>query len=83
MSADIALPLILVFSVGSLAVAGYLASWVLKRDQGTAPMQAISNAIKEGAEAFLRRQNRTIASGTQAGRMSQAPSAFFFLTNAF
>jgi K(+)-stimulated pyrophosphate-energized sodium pump len=61
MSADIALPLILVFSVGSLAVAGYLASWVLKRDQGTAPMQAISNAIKEGAEAFLRRQNRTIA----------------------
>ena len=60
MSADIALPLILIFSVGSLFVAGYLASWVLKRDQGTAPMQAISNAIKEGAEAFLRRQNRTI-----------------------
>ncbi len=60
MSFELALPLILVFSVGSLFVAGYLASWVLKKDTGTAAMQAISNAIKEGAEAFLRRQNRTI-----------------------
>jgi K(+)-stimulated pyrophosphate-energized sodium pump len=60
MSPDIALPLILTFSIGSLLVAGYFASWVLKRDQGTSAMQAISNAIKEGAEAFLRRQNRTI-----------------------
>ena len=60
MSFDLALPLILVFSVGSLFVAGFLASWVLKKDTGTSAMQAISNAIKEGAEAFLRRQNRTI-----------------------
>jgi K(+)-stimulated pyrophosphate-energized sodium pump len=60
MSFDLALPLILTFSIGSLFVAGYLASWVLKKDTGTAAMQAISNAIKEGAEAFLRRQNRTI-----------------------
>ena len=29
MSFELALPLILVFSVGSLFVAGYLASWVL------------------------------------------------------
>ncbi len=61
MSHDLALPLILVFSIGSLFVAGYLMSWVLKRDTGTPEMQAISNAIKEGAEAFLRRQNKTIA----------------------
>jgi len=60
MSFELALPLILVFSVGSLFVAGYLASWVLKKDTGTSAMQEISNAIKEGAEAFLRRQNRTI-----------------------
>src|SRR5262245_11684569 len=60
MSYEIALPLILVFSVGSLFVAGYFMSWVLKRDTGTSAMQEISNAIKEGAEAFLRRQNRTI-----------------------
>jgi K(+)-stimulated pyrophosphate-energized sodium pump len=60
MSHELALPLVLVFSVGSLFVAGYLIRWVLRRDTGTAAMQAISNAIKEGAEAFLRRQNRTI-----------------------
>jgi H(+)-translocating pyrophosphatase len=61
MSFELALPLILVFSIGSLFVAGYLASWVLKKETGTSAMQEISNAIKEGAEAFLRRQNRTIA----------------------
>src|ERR1700736_5665994 len=60
MSYDAALPLILTFSVGSLFVAWFLAVWVLKRDTGTAAMQEISNAIKQGAEAFLRRQNRTI-----------------------
>ncbi len=60
MSHELALPLIMVFSIGSLFVAGYLMSWVLKRDTGTSAMQAISNAIKEGAEAFLRRQNTTI-----------------------
>src|SRR5262245_23114619 len=60
MSYDAALPLILVFSVGSLFVAWWLARWVLKRDTGTPAMQSISNAIKEGAEAFLRRQNTTI-----------------------
>ena len=60
MSYDLALPLIFIFSIGSLFVAGYLISWVLKRDTGTPEMREISNAIKEGAEAFLRRQNRTI-----------------------
>ena len=60
MSHELALPLVLLFSVGSLFVAGYLMRWVLRRDTGTPAMQAISNAIKEGAEAFLRRQNRTI-----------------------
>ena len=57
---DLALPLVIVFSVGSLFVAGYLISWVLKRDTGTPAMREISNAIKEGAEAFLKRQNLTI-----------------------
>jgi K(+)-stimulated pyrophosphate-energized sodium pump len=61
MSYDSALPLVLLFSIGSLFVAWWLARWVLKKDTGTAAMQQISNAIKEGAEAFLRRQNRTIA----------------------
>jgi len=60
MSSAYALPLIMTCSIGSLLVAWLLARWVLRRDCGTEPMQAISNAIKEGAEAFLRRQNRTI-----------------------
>jgi K(+)-stimulated pyrophosphate-energized sodium pump len=60
MSSAYALPLIMTCSIGSLLVAWLLARWVLRRNTGTEPMQAISNAIKEGAEAFLRRQNRTI-----------------------
>ena len=44
----------------SLLFAGYLARYVLRHDSGTQGMQEISNAIKEGAEAFLKRQNRTI-----------------------
>jgi K(+)-stimulated pyrophosphate-energized sodium pump len=52
--------LILGISVASLAVAGWLARWVLSKDTGTKEMRTISDAIKEGAEAFLRRQNRTI-----------------------
>jgi len=33
---------------------------VLRHSTGSEAMQRISNAIKEGAEAFMRRQNRTI-----------------------
>ena len=51
---------VLLISVGSLLFAGYLARYVLSWDTGTSTMQAISNAIKEGAEAFLVRQNKTI-----------------------
>jgi hypothetical protein len=40
MSSDNALPLILACSVGSLFVAWVLARWVLRRDTGTAAMQA-------------------------------------------
>src|SRR4030042_54891 len=48
-------------SVFGLLCAAYLAKWVLKHDTGTEERQKISNAIKEGAEAFLRRMNKTIA----------------------
>ena len=77
MSHELALPLIMVFSIGSLFVAGYLMSWVLKRDTGTSAMQAISNAIKEGAEAFLRRQNTTI------GLLAVLLAAVIFILYAF
>ena len=54
------LPLVVVLSALSLGVAVLLTIYVLRQDTGTAQMQDISNAIKEGAEAFLRRQYTTI-----------------------
>jgi len=48
------------FSVFGLFAAAYLAKWVLRKDTGSPEMRKISDAIKEGAEAFLRRQNMTI-----------------------
>jgi K(+)-stimulated pyrophosphate-energized sodium pump len=54
------LPVILLISVLSLIAAFLLARQVLRADTGTSEMQVIAGAIKEGAEAFLRRQYRTI-----------------------
>ena len=53
---------ILIFGISAFAlvVAVLLSQFVMKQDSGTAEMQTISNAIKEGAEAFLRRMNKTI-----------------------
>jgi K(+)-stimulated pyrophosphate-energized sodium pump len=50
----------LLVSLFALVVAGYLARYVLRQQSGTAEMQQIAEAIREGAEAFLRRQYRTI-----------------------
>ncbi|HEY7557051.1 MAG TPA: sodium-translocating pyrophosphatase [Candidatus Binatia bacterium] len=52
--------LVIAISFLSLLFAVYLARFVLQQNMGTDKMQEISNAIKEGAEAFLSRQNRTI-----------------------
>jgi H(+)-translocating pyrophosphatase len=59
-SVALLLTLVLGISLFGLAFAGYLARWVLSKDTGSERMRKISDAIKEGAEAFLRRQNRTI-----------------------
>ena len=45
----------------ALIFAVFLARWVLARSRGTPEMQKISNAIQEGAEAYLARQYKTIA----------------------
>ncbi|MCL4477680.1 MAG: sodium-translocating pyrophosphatase [Deltaproteobacteria bacterium] len=60
--AQIILTCIIAVSLVSLGYAGWLARWVLKKDMGTPKMQEISNAIKEGAVAFLNRQYKTIIS---------------------
>ncbi len=54
--------LVVIFAIALVALvfAFYLSNYVMKQDVGTPEMQKISNAIKEGAEAFLRRQNKTI-----------------------
>ncbi|MCC7195622.1 MAG: sodium-translocating pyrophosphatase [Gemmatimonadaceae bacterium] len=61
MSLSTLLWIVLGGSAGALAFAVVLARWVLARDTGTPEMRKISDAIQEGAEAYLRRQNRTIS----------------------
>ena len=61
MGVEAVLTVVLGISVLSLAVAFVLARHVLAADTGKPEMRAISDAIREGAEAFLSRQYRTIA----------------------
>ncbi len=60
MGVEMVLPVVLVISIFSLGVAGLLAMQVLAADTGKPEMRAISDAIREGAEAFLHRQYKTI-----------------------
>jgi len=48
-------------AVFGIAVALYLASWVLKQDAGNDKMKEISQATQEGALAFLKREYRILA----------------------
>src|SRR5258705_6295935 len=68
---------VIVISCLSLAFAVYLARQVLSKDTGTQKMRDISDAIKEGAEAFMSRQNRTIIS------LSAVLAALIFVLYAF
>ena len=54
------LTFVLAVSAVGLLAALLLARWVLAQDQGPDEMRRISGAIRQGAEAFLRRQNMTI-----------------------
>jgi len=55
------LSIVIVISLLALLFAGYLTRQILSKETGTAAMQEVSNAIKIGAEAFLKRQYTTIA----------------------
>ncbi len=50
-----------VLALAALVVAAVLARSVLAADEGTPRMQDIAKAVQEGAQAFLRRQLRTLA----------------------
>src|SRR5438552_15222063 len=69
--------LVLGLSILALAVAWGLRGYVLRQDNGTPDMRKISDAIHEGAEAFLRRQYRTI------GLLSIARGALTYLVYPF
>jgi len=51
----------IVVSVIALAYAGYLSVRILKADQGTEKMKEISQAIQEGAMAFLSREYKMVS----------------------
>ncbi len=46
--------------IASFLVAGGLAAWITKQPSGTKEMMDISNAVKEGASAFLKREMKII-----------------------
>jgi K(+)-stimulated pyrophosphate-energized sodium pump len=52
---------VLAACAATLMVAGMLSRSLLASDAGTSAMHVVYSAIKEGAEAFMRRQYRTIA----------------------
>jgi K(+)-stimulated pyrophosphate-energized sodium pump len=55
------LSFIFITCLAALVLAGLFTAVILRKDAGTDDMRAIARAIQTGAEAFLRRQNRTIA----------------------
>jgi K(+)-stimulated pyrophosphate-energized sodium pump len=56
------IPEILPFVAGiaSFLVAGGLVAWISKQPSGTKEMMDISNAVREGAAAFLKREMKII-----------------------
>lgn len=62
--------------VAALAVAAYSAFETIKRDEGTSRMREIASAIKDGADAYLKRQLKTIV------LFAAILSAVFYFMNA-
>ncbi len=53
--------IVVVISILALILAGILAKSVLSQDEGTPQMKEVADAIRVGAEAFIKRQYSTIA----------------------
>ena len=61
MSTDFFLVGAIVAAILALALAGFFARWVLAMDRGSDTMVSISNSIREGANAFMRREYTWVA----------------------
>ena len=57
---EIAEILPIVAGIASFLVAGGLVAWITKQPSGTKEMMDISNAVKEGAGAFLKRETSLV-----------------------
>ena len=57
---DIPQLLPIVSGIASFIVAAGLVAWITKQDTGTKEMMEISNAVKVGAAAFLKREMKII-----------------------
>jgi len=71
------LVLVLSTCIGMLGFASFLANWVLSKDEGTADMQDVSNAIRDGAEGYFATQYGTI------GRLAAYLCAGIFIVYLF
>ena len=61
MDADLLQWIVPIAGIAAILFALYLARDVLSRDKGTQAMQDVAGMIREGADAFIRRQYTTIA----------------------
>ena len=57
---DISEVLPFIAGIASFIVAGGLVAWITKQPSGSKEMMDISNAVKEGASAFLKREMKII-----------------------
>ena len=77
LSAAVWMAVVIGTSLLSILIALVIARSVLSKDTGTPAMRAISDAIREGAEAFMRRQYKTI------GALSVLVAGLIFVMYAF
>lgn len=71
------LVLVLFTCLGMLGFAAHLAQWVMAKDEGTADMQEVSLAIRDGAEGYFKTQYGTI------GRLSGVLCGIIFVVYLF